>query len=454
MRQETDLHDYQRAGVDLIIDNPKFGLLLDMGMGKTVTVLTAIAKLKANLEVSKTLVIGTKRIIKDVWPTEVKEWEHLQGLRVSVVAGTQAQRIAALKADADIYCISRDNVCWLCALYGGFKLPFDTLVVDESSSFKNHGSNRFKSLKRVIDSFSRVYILTGTFAPRSLLNAWPQMYLLDKGQRLGHSITAYREAYFTRSRDGFGYDLLPDQGEVIAGKIKDITTSMMAKDYLDLPPVVYNNMQLRMDDKTSKLYKDFERSLVLELTGGEITALNAAGLITKLSQLANGHIYDANKLAHHVHDIKLDALAEIIEANEGKPIFLAYEFQSDCTAILARFAPMGARKLSTSKDIEDWNAGRVPLLIAHPASAAHGLNLQHGGHIVVWFSPTFDLELHQQFNTRIARQGQKAAQVYIHTLVLEGSVDERKLKSLADKGKTQDAIIEAVKFLIKKYLKK
>jgi len=455
MLNETNLHGYQHTGVDHIIDNTHSALLLEMGLGKTTTTLTAINRLiYDNLDISKVLVIAPRRVAESVWAQEVEKWEHLKHLKVSKVIGDAKRRKAALAVKADIYTIGRDNVAWLCGLYGGGMLPFDMLVIDESSSFKNHASMRFKALKRVQPSFSRVVLLTGTPAPNSLIDLWAQIYLLDRGERLGKTITFYRDNYFRKSYNGFGYDPQIDSDERIHNKIKDICISMKSEDYLDLPERIDNFIAIDFPPEVKKRYEIFERDMVLEMFEDveEITAMNAAGLSNKLLQFAGGAVYDAEKNWHEVHDLKLDAAEDIIESANGQPVLIAYTYKHELERLLVRLKKYKPVKLTTDADILKWNKGEIQVMLAHPASAGHGLNLQAGGSIVLWFSLNWSLELYQQFNARLHRQGQKSS-VVINHLIAQGTEDETVVRTLDGKRDTQELLMQAVKAKIAKYLK-
>lgn len=458
---EKNLHGYQVAAVDHILNNPKCGLFLDMGLGKTVSTLTAINKLMfEEVEVDKVLVIAPKRVATSVWKQETVKWDHLKHLKVSVVSGTVAQRKAALKERADIYTLGRENVQWLCAHYGGSSLPFDMLVVDESSSFKNHASKRFKALRLV--HFDRSVMLTGTPAPNSLIDLWPQIYLLDKGERLGRTIGEYRRTFFrpgqTKGHIVYSYNLRKNSDVEIHEAIGDICMSMKAKDYLDLKDRIDNKIVLEMPAAIAREYKTFEREKVLELFStfedtDHITATNAAALSNKLLQFANGAVYDEDKNYHVVHNLKIDALEELMEAANGKPVLLAYTYKSDAARIERHFKKYKPRRLNTDEDIQDWNAGKIPLLIMHPASGGHGLNLQTGGSTIVWFGNTWSLELEQQFNARLDRQGQ-TDQVIVHKFIVKGTMDEDVIAAQERKEKGQSALMDAVKAKIQRYLKK
>lgn len=461
MRTEQDLYKHQRAGVDLLLDNPNFGLFLDMGLGKTATVLTAANKLiYEDLEIDKVLVVAPKRVAESVWMQEAKEWQHLKHLKFSLIAGNQRKRLAAIKEEADVYLISRDNIAWLCGVFGGSNSPFDMLVVDESSSFKNHASGRFKALRLLAPSFKRVSILTGTPSPKGMIDLWSQLYLLDRGKRLGKTISQYREAFFYAARSNghvvYQYGCSEENKQRIIDAISDIVISMKQEDYLSLPEQIENIIKIDMPPDVQKAYKDFERDKVLELFGDgatEITAANAAALNTKLLQYANGAVYDADKNTHEVHDLKLDTLSEIMEEAQGNPVLVAYTFKSDLARILERFKSYKPRQLSTDQDILDWNNGKVQMLLLHPASGGHGLNLQAGGHIIVWYGNTWDLELEQQLNRRLKRPGQKN-NVIVNKLVVTGTMDEDVIAAQKRKDKVQSSLMDAVKYRIEQYIQK
>jgi SNF2 family DNA or RNA helicase len=450
-----ELHAYQLRAIDHIIEHDKCALFLDMGLGKTVSTLTAIKRLIfEEVAVDRVIVVAPKRVAESVWAQEVAKWAHLKDLSVSVVSGTPDQRKRALKAKAQIFTIGRDNVPWLCAQYGGSSLPFDMLVIDESSSFKNHKSKRFKALRLI--AFKRIVLLTGTPAPNSLLDLWPQMYLLDKGERLGRTISSFRQDFFSPGQSNgyvvYDYRIKDTAEKRIYQLISDICVSMKAKDYLYLPDRIDNVIELEMPDKLRKEYKEFEREKVLEIfeADEQITAANAAALSNKLLQFANGAVYDSEKVAHVVHDLKLDVLEEILEAQQGKPVLLAYTYQSDAQRIEERFSQFKPRRMKGQADIDDWNAGKIKLLIMHPASGGHGLNLQQGGNTIVWFGQTWSLELEQQFNARLDRQGQPWG-VVVHKIALKGTMDEQVLAAQQRKEKGQSALLEATKALINKH---
>lgn len=465
MLTRTDLHNYQKAGVEHIIMHPYCGLFLDMGLGKTATTLTAISDLMNDYcEINSVLVIAPKRVAESVWQEEAEKWEHLKYLRFSKIIGTAKQRENAIReVKADIYIISRDNVAWLCALYGGGKLPFDMVVVDELSSFKSYKSERFKALRGSRPYLKRLVGLTGTPAPNGLIDLWPQIYLMDRGERLEKTISKYREKYFrpgqTSGHVVYSYRLMEDSEKRIHERIEDICISMRADDYLEMPVRTDNYIPLRMPDELKKKYDDFEKNKVLELISKQsdddikdISVLNAAALSNKLLQFANGAIYDEDKNVFPIHDIKLEALKEIVEDSNGQPVLVAWTYQFDRDRIMEYLKKFKPRELKTSKDINDWNAGNIQVMLAHPASAGHGLNLQAGGSIIVWYGQTWSLELYQQFNARLYRQGQQN-HVVINHLILKGSHDEDVISALKAKDKKQNALMESIKAKIEKYKK-
>ena len=457
---ESDLHGYQNVAVDQIISKTHCGLFLDMGLGKTVSTLTAIKRLLHDyLEISSVLVIAPKRVAESVWDAECQKWDHLNDLTVSKIAGSKKQRLEALKKPADIYTLGRDNVAWIISLYKG-NLPFDMLVIDESSSFKNPKSKRFKALKIAQPYFKRVVELTGTPTPKGLEDLWSQIYLLDRGERLGKYISGYREKYFNAGkRNGhivYNYDVTKTGEEQIYAAIEDIVISMKAEDYLDLEETIHNVIKIPFGDELQAKYENFERDMIMEIVdgmedGAEISAVNAGALNTKLTQFANGAIYDEDKNVHHIHDLKLDAAKDIIEEAQGSPVLIAREYQHDRDRLMAGLKKYKPQELKTDQDIRDWNAGKIPVLIMHPASGGHGLNLQAGGNTVIWFGQTWSLELLQQFNARLARQGQKKA-VVINYLCADKSIDLDIMRSQKSKDKTQEGLMAAVKAKIQKYI--
>lgn len=438
-------HDYQQYAIDFIKNNEVAAVLLDMGLGKTSITLTAVNDLIFDgFEVSKVLVIAPLRVARDTWPAEIKKWDHLKHLRYSVAVGSESERLAALRKEADIYIINRENVDWL---VNKSKVPFnfDMVVIDELSSFKSHQSKRFKSLLKVRPFIKRIVGLTGTPSSNGLMDLWAQFRILDMGKRLGRYITHYRSAYFLpdkRSADRiFTYKPADGAEQMIYDRISDITISMKSADYLKLPECIINEVPVFMDTKEKAIYETFKEDMVAKIKDEEIDAANAAVLSGKLLQMANGCIYDEDKKAIKIHDRKLDALEDLIESANGKPLLVAYWFQHDLARIKERFP---VREIKTSKDIEDWNKGKIPLAVIHPASAGHGLNLQTGGSTLVWFGLTWSLELYQQCNARLHRQGQTDT-VVIHHIIAKGTIDEDVMAALQRKEKIQNALINAVK---------
>ena len=458
MLKETDLHEYQKKAVEHIITHKYCGLFLEMGLGKTVSTLTAVEKLMYDyLEVNSVLVIAPKRVAETVWAEEAQNWEHLQHLTFSKIIGTERQRLEAFHKKADIHIISRDNIAWLCGICAS-NLPYDMLVIDELSSFKNHQSQRFKALRLARPWIKRVVGLTGTPAPNGLIDLWPQIYLMDRGERLGKTITKYRSTYFTPGRSNgyvvYNYNLQGGAEQAIRNKIGDICISMQAQDYLNMPMLTSNVIRLSMPDDIQDAYDKFEKDSIMKLVNNEveITALNAAGLSNKLLQFANGAIYDEDKNVYPIHDIKLKALEEIVEEACGKPVLVAWTYQFDRDRIMKYLSKYKPRELKTAKDIQDWNDGKVQLMLAHPASAGHGLNLQAGGNIIVWFGLTWSLELYQQFNARLYRQGQKQG-VIIHHLCMNQTHDEDVMLALRNKDRVQMSLMNSIKAKIDNYIK-
>jgi SNF2 family DNA or RNA helicase len=436
-------HEYQEYAKNFILAHPICCLMLDMGLGKSVITLSALWLLAMDsFDIGKILVIAPKRVAEDTWPKEMAKWEHLTGLSLSLVLGSKKQREDALARKASVYIINRENVAWLVE---NCYWEFDTVVIDEISSFKSNKAQRFKALKKVRPKVQRVIGLTGTPAPNSLLDLWPQMYLLDMGQRLGRFIGGYRDRFFKpdkRNREII-YSYKPRDGaeKAIYELISDICISMKAVDFLDMPEKISNRIEVSMDQKEWQLYDSFQRDMCLSLGGEELDAMNAAGLSNKLLQMANGAVYGEAKKVLHIHDRKLDALEDLIEAANGKPLLVAYWYKHDLARIRERF---DIRTIDSAKDIDDWNAGRIRVALIHPASAGHGLNLQEGGSTIVWFGLTWSLELYQQLNARLWRQGQKNTVVIQH-IVTRGTHDEDVLKALETKDMRQSALIAAVK---------
>ncbi len=394
--------------------------------------------------IRKVLVIAPLRVARDTWPSEIKKWDHLKGLTYSVAVGTEADRKAALMQTADVYIINRENVDWL-VNKSGIPFDFDMVVIDELSSFKSYQAKRFKSLLKVRPKLKRIVGLTGTPSSNGLMDLWAEFRVLDLGERLGRYITNYRNTFFRPDkRNGeviFSYKPLPGAEQQIYDRIGDITISMKSCDYLKLPECVINEVPVVMDEKEMAVYDKFREDMVAKIKDTEIDAANAAVLSGKLLQMANGAVYDEEKNSLHIHDRKLDALEDLFEGANGKPVLIAYWYQHDAERIKARFP---VRKIKTSKDIEDWNAGKISAAIIHPASAGHGLNLQSGGSTLIWFGLTWSLELYQQTNARLHRQGQTDT-VVIHHIIAIGTIDEQVMKALRKKEKTQDALIDAVR---------
>lgn len=436
-------HDYQQFASEFIETHPISCLILDMGLGKTVITLTALWNLLFDyFVVSRILVVAPKRVAENTWPAEIKKWEHLEDLQFSVVAGTPKQRRDALLRSADIYIIGRDNISWL-EKSGAF--CFDMVVLDELSSFKSPKAERFKSMRRARPKVGRIVGLTGT--PGDPMDLWAEIGVLDMGQRLGRYIGAFRERFFVpdkRNREII-YSYKPRAGaeDKIYELISDITISMKAVDYLDMPECISNKVDIVLNREEEELYRTLERDMILSFGEGEdIDAVNAAALSNKLQQLSNGAVYDESGNVRLIHERKLDALEDLIEAANGRPLLVGYWFKHDKDRIRKRFPFV--RDIDTAEDIEEWNAGNIKVGLIHPASAGHGLNLQEGGSTIVWFSLTWSLELYQQLNARLWRQGQKHTVVIEH-LVARGTVDEDIMISLDRKDKTQDSMIEAVK---------
>lgn len=459
MLKRNQLHSYQNRGVQHIIDNPFCALFLDMGLGKTVTTLTAIKELMDACIITNALVIAPKKVTQVTWTDEINNWEHLQNLTISVIDGDVKHRRAAMAKKADIYAVSRDNIVWLVTEYGGVKLPFDMVVIDELSSFKNHESKRFRAMKRVRKFIPRVVGLTGTPSPNGLIDLFAQMYLIDEGERLGKTITGYRDRFFRPDkRNGdivYTYALKQPADETerqISDLISDITISMTTEDYLKMPDKIMLFDTVELPDKVYDNYLDFEREQVLELINSDemITAASAAALSNKLQQYANGAVYDADRNVKHIHDEKLEKLQEIVEAANGAPVLVAYSFIHDLDRIMNALKEYKPVKLEKPEHIAQWNDGKIQVLVTHPASAGHGLNLQKSGNILVWFGNTWSLELYMQFNARLYRQGQTKP-VYIHHIVSKGTVDEKIIKALSGKKETQDGLMQSIKELMEKY---
>lgn len=451
MNTKTDFHEYQNYCSEYLINHKHCGLFLDMGLGKTSITLKAIDTLMNDfLEVNRVLVVAPLRVAKMTWKDEVEKWEDIN-LTIAVAVGDAEARVKALESKSDIVTINRENVKWLYDYYQSIKKkpPFDMVVIDESSSFKNRSTVRWKAMKVFATFAKRVVILTGTPAPNGYMDLWAQIYLLDHGQRLGQTLTAYRNQYFYLKNIRFHqYQIKAGAEEAINNAISDICVSMKSEDYLTLPEKIVNNIMVDLDEDAKSLYNKMERDMLIELEDEEITAANAAVVMNKLIQLASGFIYGDTGDYKAIHRAKLDALREIVEDNEGKPIIVFYNYLSEKKRIFDEFKDLKPRELRNEQDQKDWNEGKIPLLVINPASAGHGLNLQAGGNIIVWFSLTWNLEYYQQANKRLYRQGQKQA-VVINHLIAKGTVDEEVLHRLNNKSKSQDSLLDFIKAKIR-----
>lgn len=443
-------HNYQTYATDFIVGHPEAAVFLDMGLGKSVITLTALLDLCLDrFEIAKVLVIAPLRVARDTWTAELQKWDHLKCFTYATVIGSVSEREAALRKKAHIYLINRENVSWLVE-ERGFPFDFDMIVIDELSSFKSYQAKRFRSLLRVRPTVKRIVGLTGTPAGNGLTDLWAEFRILDLGKRLGRFITHYRNRYFLPDkRNGmtvYSYKPLPSAEDAIYRQISDITVSMKAVDHLDMPECIFNDVTVSLSEEERQKYDTLRNDLILSLGEDEIDASNAASLSSKLSQMANGAVYGEDKTVHRIHDRKLDALEDLIEAANGKPVLVAYWYRHDLERIRARFC---VREIRTSADISDWNAGKIPVAVIHPASAGHGLNLQAGGSTLIWFGLTWSLELYLQTNARLWRQGQTAKTVVIHRIVAEGTVDELMLKALDRKERSQNSLIDAVRVMLK-----
>jgi len=447
MRYEP--HEYQEYATNFILSHPIAAILLEMGLGKSVITLTAIFDLTLDsFLIRKVLVIAPLRVARDTWPAEIEKWDHLYGLSYSVAIGNEAQRKAALLQRAQVYLINRENVDWLIN-DSGIPFDYDMVVIDELSSFKSHTSKRFRALRKVRPYVKRIVGLTGTPSSNGLMDLWAEIGILDMGQRLGRYISHFRNAYFVPDKRNqqiiFTYKPKPGAEEAIYRLISDITISMKNTDYLKLPDLVINEIPVLLSEDERQNYEIMRSEMVLSLKGKEIDAVNAAALSNKLLQMANGAVYDGNGGVVRIHDRKLDALEDIIEAANGKPVLIAYWYKHDLERIMEHFP---ATQLDNAESIKRWNDGEIPVAVIHPASAGHGLNLQAGGSCLVWFGLTWSLELYQQTNARLWRQGQKDT-VITHHIVAKDTIDEQVMKALKRKDKTQTALIDAVKANLK-----
>ena len=450
-------HAYQQHCIDQIIQVKKIGLFLDMGLGKTITTLTAIKELKYyRFQVRKVLVIAPKKVAEGTWTREKDKWEHTKMLRVSPVLGSQTKRVRALNTPADIYIINRENVVWLVDYYKN-DWPFDMVVVDESSSFKSHKAKRFKALASMGSHIDRMVELTGTPSPNGLDDLWAQIFLLDGGERLGKRYTQFRERYFQPDKIGadgmvYSYEAKPGTDRAILDRISDICISMKAEDYLQLPDITYHEVPVVLDPKALKAYQELEREMVLQIPEDEeeISVTSAAALSNKLLQLANGALYDEDRQVHEIHNCKIEAFLELIESLQGKPALVFYNYQHDRERILKALegSKLQIRELKTPRDEDDWNNREIDILLTHPASSAYGLNLQQGGNHVIWFGLTWNYELYTQANKRLHRQGQQE-KVIIHHLVCRGTRDEDVMYALEQKDNVQNWVMESLKARIR-----
>jgi SNF2 family DNA or RNA helicase len=443
MLDRHNLHAYQERGVSHIIDVPRSALFLDMGLGKTVTTLTAIDELMYDrFNIKKVLIIAPLRVANTVWHTEAKNWGHTKGLTFTIVTGSMKERVAKLQRSSDIYVTNKENVKWIVEYYKG-KFPFDMVVIDESSTFKSYSSQRFKALKTVLHKITRMVLLTGTPASNGYMDLWSQIFLLDGGARLGKNITAYRSRYFEKDFMGFNYILRPSAVSKIQESINPLILSMSAKDYLELPEFIPTVLSNKLEGDLLKQYKTFEKDMIMSISSEDkITAMSAATLSNKLLQFCSGNVYREDKTVHHIHNLKVDTLKEVIEANPDDNILVAYNYKHELAALQAEFKDavvMDKEGLA----VEAWNEGKIKILLTHPLSAGHGLNLQKGGSIIVWYGFTWSLESYQQFNARLYRQGQTEKVRVIHIAV--GTIEDRLMKALADKDVTQATLLESLK---------
>ncbi len=442
MRTPSDLHAYQRKAIQFIKDKGRCALFLDLGLGKTVSTLTAVADLLDDFAVERVLVIAPLRVANTVWKQEAAAWSHTSHLKVAVATGTVKDRQRALAAKAEITVINRENVVWLVKNH---KWQWDMIVVDESSSFKSHSAKRFRALRHVVKNVKRTVLLTGTPAPNGQGDLWSQMFLIDQGERLSKTVGQFRSRFFTPAGfQGYGW-VLRDRaaGEKINELISDVCLSMSADDYLDTPERINVEVAVSLPSEHMETYKELEKEFLIELESGEIRAVHAGALAGKLLQFANGAIYDAEGVAHHIHDAKLDALKDLVEDNPTENLFVAYNFKTDLARLQKAF-PDAVTLSKSGDELEAWNRGEIKMLLAHPASAGHGLNAQHGGSVVVWFGLNWSLELYQQFNGRVDRQGQKMPVRVIH-LVAEDTIDLRVMAAVEGKAKTQDDLLAYIK---------
>ena len=441
MLKRSDFHGYQDSAHNVILTKRKCGLFLDMGLGKTATTLTAASDMLDDFLINKVLIIAPLRVANSVWKQEALKWEHLQHLNIRICTGTEKQRLEAIKSKSDIYVINRENIPWLVE-----KCPWiwDMVVVDESSSFKNSKSQRFKALKKMTKYMKSLVLLSGTPSPNGEMDLWSQLYLIDNGERLGRTITNFRQRFFTSDYMGYTYKIVPGASDKIKDLIKDVCVTMSADDYLDLPGEISLTEYVEMPDHVKEQYKELEKNFLLTIGDTDIASPSASALGNKLLQMCNGAIYDGLGNTHEIHDVKIDALKEIVEENPNENFLVAYNYKSDLQRILKAF-PKAVVMGEGTKEQDDWNSGKIKMLVTHPASAGHGLNLQFGGNVLVWFGLNWSLELYQQFNKRLNRQGQKNLVRIIH-IVVKGGLDEKVMLALGNKAKTQQDLIDYLKF--------
>lgn len=444
MLSRHNLHDYQNRGVEFIKQKERCALLLGMGLGKTTTTLTAVSDLIDGFAVKKVLVVAPLRVANSVWAQEIDKWYHLRHLKTSICTGPEKKRLAALQRNADVYLINRENVVWLVDHYKK-KWPFDMVVIDESSSFKSPSSKRFKALKRILPFTDYMVLLTGTPSPNSLMDLWSQMYLVDFGESLGRTVTGYRQRFFEQDYMGYNWKIREGSDAKIHNLISDKVISMSAEDYLELPDRIDIKHDVELPSGAMSKYRQLEKTLLSDLDSGEeVEAISAASLANKLMQFSNGAAYyDDKKNWAEIHSAKIDALSDIREDNPNENMLVAYNYKFDLERLKAKF-PDAVVLDKEQSTIDDWNAGKIPMLLAHPASAGHGLNLQSGGSLCVWFGLNWSLELYQQFNARLHRQGQSDAVRIIH-IVSKDTIDERVLMVLNDKNATQASLLKALK---------
>ena len=449
-------HTYQTRLKDFIIANRYAFLTVDMGLGKTVTTLTAVRELLEDyLEASRVLVIAPKSVAENTWTSECAKWDHLQHLRVSVVMGDEKRRVRALEAEADLYVINRENVAWLTG-HLGKDWDFDTVIIDESSSFKNPASQRFKALRRVRPRIRRMVLLTGTPSPNGHMDLWAQMWLIDMGERLGRTLGAYRTRYFKPGRSNghvvYDWHLQPGAADAISEKMQDVTVSLKAEDWLEVPDLIESDVRIALSPTESKAYRDFERDQLAVMDGKDIEAVTAAALANKLLQFTGGAMYDTEHGWHIVSDAKLRVLEDIIESAGDEPVLVFYQFKHELTRLQERFKPLHPVAFSGEPDVlRDWNTGRIRMLLCQPASVQYGLNMQSGGHIIVWYTPTWNLEQYQQANARLHRQGQERP-VLCYRLICDGTIDERVIAAVSSKDHAQESLLAQIRALQQKYL--